>query len=804
MYHRRFSATAALVAAGLVLIPGPAMAAGPATPGQSTELTPQGVDTFSSAATNSVRPQGGAAGEVGSRGVRNGKTIFASTSGSCTAETGAGTEASPYCLPQSAVDAAATGDTVKLLGSVGYFSQRPLTVRTSGISIIGVGTQAWIDARTAPALTLDGVTDVTVQNLMLGAWFSSAVRITNSSDVTLDSSYVDLGNVNGPTDSITIDGTSSNVTVSRTYVDTGYYTQGASGIAVAAGAKQVTLAGNILAATGITATGVNGLIVDGNTIQRGCAPAVTVQGGSTAVSIQNNLLEDTNPETAYKGGLKPDCLKYGQGWAPDLSVAADSAAATTADYNAFYSYGDNATAPYSWAGTGYSTLAAFRAGVPGQGAHDLVDPKKAGYVYLRPNKSNNVDARVQSGSAVIGSANVNAPGHLSSDFYGIAVQNNRGAVKYAGNPNLSVGLDAIGTSGHGIGLTGYTVSDAVPLKVDIAWGDGNTGTTTAQGGRQFDADHTYFDPGTYRITVTLTDPDGVTASNTLEVTTLGSHYTAYGPTRLLDTREGIGAPTAKVAGRSSVRVKVGGNGGIPAQASSAVLNVTVTNASSGGFITAYGSGGDRPATSNVNFTAGQTVPNLVIVPVGEDGYVELFNGGGGSVDLIADIAGYFTRSVSSGYTPVAPARLVDTREGLGTTRGQVAGRASFPVQVANSPVGQLPGGITAVALNVTTTGAGSGGFLTVYPNGTATPNASNVNFGKGQTIANSVIVPVGPDGKIRVFNGSGSPTDVIVDVVGYYSAAAAAPTSRSTRSGWWTPGPPSSGTSRSPVVATST
>ncbi|MFD0570980.1 hypothetical protein ACFQ0T_19470 [Kitasatospora gansuensis] len=277
------------------------------------------------------------------------------------------------------------------------------------------------------------------------------------------------------------------------------------------------------------------------------------------------------------------------------------------------------------------------------------------------------------------------------------------------------------------------------------------------------AQHSYPKLGSYTITVTA-GSGGTTASNSVEVTTAGSHYTPYGPTRLMDTRE-----RGKVQGWSSVKLRIGGNGGIPAGVTAVVLNVTVTEAESAGFLTAFPYGGNRPATSNVNFTAGQTVPNMVIVPVGADGSVQLYNGSGGAVQMIADVSGYFTQSVSSGYTPVPPARLVDTRDGLGAPRGQIAGRGSIPVQVAG--VGRLPGaGITAVALNVTATESRNQGFLTVHPSGTARPNASNLNFGTGQTIANSVVVPVGSDGKIQVFNGSGDPADVIVDVVGYYSA----------------------------------
>ncbi|HYN73258.1 MAG TPA: hypothetical protein VES60_12220, partial [Nakamurella sp.] len=66
-----------------------------------------------------------------------------------------------------------------------------------------------------------------------------------------------------------------------------------------------------------------------------------------------------------------------------------------------------------------------------------------------------------------------------------------------------------------------------------------------------------------------------------------------------------------------------------------------TSPTQGGYITAYADGADRPTTSNLNFVAGQTIPNLVVVPVGANGGIRLFDGSGGTVHLIADIAGYY-------------------------------------------------------------------------------------------------------------------------------------------------------------------
>jgi hypothetical protein len=52
----------------------------------------------------------------------------------------------------------------------------------------------------------------------------------------------------------------------------------------------------------------------------------------------------------------------------------------------------------------------------------------------------------------------------------------------------------------------------------------------------------------------------------------------------------------------------------------------------------------RPATSNLNFTAGETIPNLVIVPVGADGKVDFYNDSAGTVQLIADLSGVWLPS----------------------------------------------------------------------------------------------------------------------------------------------------------------
>src|SRR5664279_3270504 len=157
-------------------------------------------------------------------------------------------------------------------------------------------------------------------------------------------------------------------------------------------------------------------------------------------------------------------------------------------------------------------------------------------------------------------------------------------------------------------------------------------------------------------------------------------FGSVAPLRVLDTRSGTGAPAAAVRAGATVAVKVTGQGGVPATGVSAVvLNVTVTAPTAGGFITGYASGSPRPLASNLNFTAWQTVPNLVVAPVGADGDVVLYNGSPGAVHLLADLSGYYLAGLpaaAGGFGWVAPLRVLDTRSGTGAPAAAI--RAGCP------------------------------------------------------------------------------------------------------------------------------
>ncbi|GAB4065590.1 hypothetical protein GCM10028777_15460 [Angustibacter speluncae] len=234
------------------------------------------------------------------------------------------------------------------------------------------------------------------------------------------------------------------------------------------------------------------------------------------------------------------------------------------------------------------------------------------------------------------------------------------------------------------------------------------------------------------------------------------------PARLLDTRT-----TSAVPAMGTRTLQVTGRAGVPAaDVAAVVLNVTAVAPSAGGYLTAYPAGTARPTASNLNYLPGQATPNTVVVKVGDGGAVALFNGSPGSTHLLVDVAGYVvggTATAPGSVVALAPSRLVDTR-----TAAAVPALGTLDVQVAGH--GDVPAGVAAVLLNVTAVAPGTGGYLTAYPQGTARPTTSNVNYLPGRTTAGSAVVKVGASGRISLFNGSPGATHLLVDVAGYVLA----------------------------------
>lgn len=240
------------------------------------------------------------------------------------------------------------------------------------------------------------------------------------------------------------------------------------------------------------------------------------------------------------------------------------------------------------------------------------------------------------------------------------------------------------------------------------------------------------------------------------------------PNRLLDTRLQVattasspGASTQTlVPGGTSIALKVTG-GDVPDTALAVALNVTAVDGVVPGFLTIFPDGTPQPGTSSVNYPAGSASPNSVVAKIGDGGRIRIFSNA--SVNVIVDVFGWFGPGGNARLFTIAPDRVLDTRV-AGAPVGTVQ---TIDVQVAGTA--RVPVGATAAVLNVTAVNAIVPGYLTVYPSDRDRPVVSSVNFLAGDPRPNSVIAPLGADGKIKIF--ASAQTHVIVDVMGWFGAA---------------------------------
>ncbi len=187
----------------------------------------------------------------------------------------------------------------------------------------------------------------------------------------------------------------------------------------------------------------------------------------------------------------------------------------------------------------------------------------------------------------------------------------------------------------------------------------------------------------YSFTVSATNAEGTGAASAPLTELMPAPYFPVTPARICDTRSGN---TTQCSGKTlsaggTLVVQVTGNGGVPAGATAVVANVTATGATAQSFLTAYPDGTTRPLASNLNFSAGQTVPNLVTVPLSSTGAIDLYNASG-TVNALVDVDGYYGPGSADRASPRSPRTGSVTREA--PTPRLVRDRPSRPAGISRS------------------------------------------------------------------------------------------------------------------------
>jgi hypothetical protein len=245
----------------------------------------------------------------------------------------------------------------------------------------------------------------------------------------------------------------------------------------------------------------------------------------------------------------------------------------------------------------------------------------------------------------------------------------------------------------------------------------------------------------------------------------GSKYTSLTPQRVLDTRS-----SHPVGPGGTVTLDLSGQ--VPAGATAAVFNLTGTDVTGVTYVTAYPAGQPRPDSSNLNLVPGKDIPNLVTVRLSPDRKVSLTNNLS-SVDLVVDLAGYYSPQSTQAFYPLLPGRVLDTRDANLAPRHPITQGQTRPLDVSN----WVPAGATAAVVNLTGTDVTGNTVITVWADGAPQPAVSNLNLLPGQTSANAVVAPLSASRVLDLNNRTGQ-VDAIVDLAGYFAPALPACTVR--------------------------
>jgi hypothetical protein len=712
---------------------------------------------------------------VAGTGAVTSDVLYVSNASGCSDSAGLGSALVPFCTISAAAAAVQPGQTVMV--EPGQYPEVVHITRSgtadAPITFQGVPSQytdqvdVYVNTGVGAVIDVSGAQHVVIK----GFDAEGGISVDSSSDITLDSD-VAVGPYASPP-AIRVTGASTGVSVTRTTVETWEGT----GIQVDGGSTGTVLASDQVTGTkagtvGVSLQGATGTDIVGDTVVDLCGGGIDAESGSTGTTMENDIVE-----TGYTGKLVADPVTFtactSPGTARALTVSADSADGTTEDHDLIDPVSGGT--PYTWAGTRYTDLSAYQAST-GQGAYDLAtDPQlDSTQAPVIPVYSPAV------GSPAIDAADASAPGETATDSQGMprtddpdVTDSGTGGVGWF---DLGAGEREGGTVPGGQGgvtvTTGALSVTASYTHPTFAWTTNRPDTRTViykfGDSKEYIASaassvtHDLARSGTYNL---YYSGSGFEGDHTYVV---GADYTPVPPDRLLDTRNAIGTTTTTpVAAGADVVLRLPTLDGVSGGAMSAVVaNVTVTQPSASGYVTVYPDGTDRPTSSNLNFAKGKTVANLVTSAV-TDGSLRLYNGSSGTVHLIVDLEGFYAPG-GSGYQTVAPARVLDTRTGQGTS-GASALAAHGTLRLDLS--GVLPSSTTAAVLNLTATQPTTSGYLTAYPDGTARPTASNLNFAAGQTVPNLVVVPV-TGGVADIYNGGSGPVQVIADLDGSYGSAA--------------------------------
>ncbi len=293
--------------------------------------------------------------------------------------------------------------------------------------------------------------------------------------------------------------------------------------------------------------------------------------------------------------------------------------------------------------------------------------------------------------------------------------------------------------------------------------------------------------GASTFTIRATDNNSCVGERTYTVV-IGStglmYYPLTRPVRLLDTRKGASPnacnqPNAQITGGSSLTITARGTCdgmAIPANATTLTGHATMVQPSGNGYLTMFPGDALQPTVASSNFLASEVLNNAFTVGLGAaDGTLKIFVTA--TSHVVIDVTGYYAPPMTGGlyFHPLPkPIRLLETRTGF--TGCQTTGT---PLQTGSTRLQSgvltcdgvtIPTGAQALIGNATTTNTISNGYLTLYPADATQPFIASSNYVAGVNRNAPFTVGLSSNGQFNIFTAA--TTDLVIDVMGYYSAQA--------------------------------
>jgi PKD repeat protein len=266
----------------------------------------------------------------------------------------------------------------------------------------------------------------------------------------------------------------------------------------------------------------------------------------------------------------------------------------------------------------------------------------------------------------------------------------------------------------------------------------------------------FFNGGSGPITLTV-NTIAIEETSGVMAALLGDAYIPVAPGQVL--------ASTKLAANQHATFPVTGRFAVPATATAVVLDVTASATAAAGHYVTYSDASADQIQQGAYWAKGQAATGLAIIAA--SGQVVVRNVSAGTASLTAAVVGYYTdQPPGASFLPSPRSRLLSvTLAGRHWVKLAVTGKNGIP------PAGPGKTGTTAVAVNLTASGATAPGAITAYADGTARPaTVTSLSYNAGVSAASAAIVAVGPGGAIDLYNSGLRPVTLAVDLTGSYYA----------------------------------